>query len=140
MSTFAKRLIEIAANMQAMSVEFSSEQPAKYLNTLIDMAFRLENIAHAVEPDPRRSATLTPKQTEILSFIRDFIAQHGVAPTRAEIAAAFYCATNAIQEHIVALARKGHITLQPGVARGIRLNKRPTTLTLSTSPKEETPL
>lgn len=65
---------------------------------------------------------LTPRQQEILDFIRDTRESHGAPPTRAEIAQAFgFASPNAAEDHLRALARKGVIVLEPGSARGIRL-------------------
>lgn len=65
---------------------------------------------------------LTPRQQEILDFIRNSLEVLGAPPTRAEIAQAFgFASPNAAEEHIRALAKKGVINLEPGSARGIRL-------------------
>ncbi|MCC2866502.1 transcriptional repressor LexA [Candidatus Accumulibacter phosphatis] len=65
---------------------------------------------------------LTPRQREILDFIRDTLENLGAPPTRAEIAHAFgFASHNAAEEHLRALAKKGIIMLESGSARGIRL-------------------
>ena len=65
---------------------------------------------------------LTPRQQEILDFIRNSCEVFSLPPTRAEIASAFgFASPNAAEEHLKALARKGVITLEAGSARGIRL-------------------
>ena len=65
---------------------------------------------------------LTPRQQEILDFIRNSLEVLGAPPTRAEISQAFgFASPNAAEEHIKALAKKGVINLEPGSARGIRL-------------------
>src|SRR4030095_1832606 len=65
---------------------------------------------------------LTPRQREILDFIRSTLEVLGAPPTRAEIAAAFgFASPNAAEEHLKAIAKKGNIVLEPGAARGIRL-------------------
>jgi len=67
-------------------------------------------------------ADLTPRQQEILRLIKDFAAERGMPPTRAEIAEALgFRSPNAAEEHLRALARKGAIELLPGSSRGIRL-------------------
>ena len=69
-----------------------------------------------------RVASLTPRQQEILDFIRNTLESLGAPPTRAEIASAFgFASHNAAEEHLKALAKKGIIVLEPGSARGIRL-------------------
>jgi repressor LexA len=65
---------------------------------------------------------LTPRQREILDFIRNSIEVLGAPPTRNEICNAFgFASPNAAEDHIKALARIGVINLEPGSARGIRL-------------------
>lgn len=66
---------------------------------------------------------LTPRQSEILSFIQGFMEESGMPPTRAEIARALgFRSANAAEEHLRALQRKGVIDLLPGASRGIRLS------------------
>jgi len=68
--------------------------------------------------------SLTPRQNQILELIRRFMIEHGMPPTRAEIARALgFRSANAAEEHLKALARKGVIELLPGASRGIRLNE-----------------
>jgi repressor LexA len=65
---------------------------------------------------------LTSRQAEVLAFIRQVIEETGMPPTRAEIAEALgFRSTNASEDHLRALARKGVIELVPGASRGIRL-------------------
>jgi len=67
-------------------------------------------------------AELTPRQQEILDFIRESCEVFSMPPTRAEIASAFgFASPNAAEDHLRALAKKGVITLEAGAARGIRL-------------------
>lgn len=65
---------------------------------------------------------LTPRQQEIMDFIRSTVEVLGAPPTRAEICHAFgFASPNAAEDHLKALARKGVIILEQGSARGIRL-------------------
>jgi repressor LexA len=65
---------------------------------------------------------LTPRQREILRLIQEAVAENGMPPTRAEIAAAMgFKSANAAEEHLRALQRKGVIDLIPGASRGIQL-------------------
>ncbi len=65
---------------------------------------------------------LTPRQRQILDFIRDQLEESGMPPTRAEIATALgFKSANAAEEHLKALKRKGVIDLVPGASRGIQL-------------------
>ena len=65
---------------------------------------------------------LTPRQQEILDFIRSSLEVLGAPPTRMEICNAFgFASPNAAEDHLKTLARKGVIILDAGSARGIRL-------------------
>lgn len=65
---------------------------------------------------------LTPRQRQVLKFIQDTLAEHGLPPTRAEIAEALgFKSPNAAEEHLRALQRKGVLDLRPGASRGIQL-------------------
>lgn len=65
---------------------------------------------------------LTPRQTQILNMIQEFIEDTGMPPTRAEIARSLgFKSANAAEEHLRALQRKGVLELIPGASRGIRL-------------------
>jgi len=65
---------------------------------------------------------LTPRQTQILEMVQDFIAETGMPPTRAEIARELgFKSANAAEEHLRALQKKGVLDLVPGASRGIQL-------------------
>ncbi|MEY2334323.1 transcriptional repressor LexA [Acidithiobacillus ferrianus] len=68
---------------------------------------------------------LTPRQAEILAWIRARMAEDGLPPTRAEMMRAFaFHSPNAAESHLRVLARKGYISLRSGTARGIHLCNR----------------
>lgn len=65
---------------------------------------------------------LTPRQSQILEMIQEFIAETGMPPTRAEIANELgFKSANAAEEHLRALQKKGVLDLIPGTSRGIQL-------------------
>ncbi len=67
-------------------------------------------------------AELTPRQAEVFRFVREFMQNNGMPPTRAEISRALgFRSLNAAEEHLRALARKGVLQMLPGASRGIRL-------------------
>jgi repressor LexA len=73
------------------------------------------------EPSP-----LTPRQQQILDWIRRQIRATGMPPTRAEIAAGLgFRTASSAEDHLRALARKGAIELLPGASRGLRLKDLP---------------
>ncbi len=64
---------------------------------------------------------LTPRQTQVLEFIKRYADSLGYPPTRAEIATELgFKSANASEEHLKALARKGAIEIIPGTSRGIK--------------------
>ena len=68
---------------------------------------------------------LTPRQVEILEFIRLHMKDPGYPPTRAEICRAMgFRSPNAAEEHLRAMVRKGAIDMAPGASRGIRLKQQ----------------
>jgi repressor LexA len=70
--------------------------------------------AAATEPSPR--------QRQLLELIEQFLRRHGRPPTRADLASAMGLRNRqGIDQHLRALAGKGLIALEPGVARNIRL-------------------
>jgi repressor LexA len=65
---------------------------------------------------------LSPRQQQILRLISQFIAHHGLPPTRADLARALRLRNRqGIDQHLRAIERKGYLQLEPGIARGIRL-------------------
>ena len=71
---------------------------------------------------------LSPKQLEVLAFIRRFMESGGLPPTRGEIAEGLRLKNRqGIDQHLRALAAKGAIELIPGISRGIRLSEAPQT-------------
>ena len=71
---------------------------------------------------------LSPKQLEVLAFIRRFMESGGLPPTRGEIAEGLRLKNRqGIDQHLRALAAKGAIELIPGISRGIRLSEAPPT-------------
>ena len=59
---------------------------------------------------------LTPRQSQILDMIQDFINETGMPPTRAEIARELgFKSANAAEEHLRALQRKGVLELVPAL-------------------------
>jgi repressor LexA len=70
------------------------------------------------------TAAPTVRQSEILDFVRQALAETGAPPTREEIARAFgFRSLNAAEQHLQALQRKGLIELVAGTSRGIRLRE-----------------
>lgn len=69
-------------------------------------------------------STLSPKQLAVLVFIRKFMGNHELPPTRGEIADGLGLKNRqGIDQHLRALESKGAIELVPGISRGIRLRQ-----------------
>ena len=67
---------------------------------------------------------LTARQEQVLDVIRQYVADTGYPPTRADIARELgFKSANAAEEHLRALARKGAIEIIAGASRGIRLTE-----------------
>ncbi len=65
---------------------------------------------------------LTMRQQEVLEFIRDEMTEHSRPPTFREVAARFGIkSTNGVKVHMDALEKKGYITRDSHLARGIEL-------------------
>lgn len=65
---------------------------------------------------------LTPSQHKTLTFIRQYSARHGYAPSLAEIAAGIGIRSKGVaHRYVQALAQAGHLVLHPGQQRGIEL-------------------
>ena len=65
---------------------------------------------------------LTNRQTDVFNCIKDHIEETGYPPTRADIAKKLgFKSTNAAEEHLKALAKKGAIEIIPRTSRGIRI-------------------
>ncbi|MEM5527732.1 transcriptional repressor LexA [Gammaproteobacteria bacterium AS21] len=68
------------------------------------------------------TAKLTKRQTDVFNCIKSHIEETGYPPTRADIARSLgFKSTNAAEEHLKALAKKGAIEIIAGTSRGIRI-------------------
>jgi hypothetical protein len=86
------------------------------------------NVLSVVERDqvalPSSSAPLTARQRKVYDWIVAYIARNTVPPTIREIGAAMgYSSTNATNDHLTAIERKGFIT-RVNSSRGIRIVQR----------------
>ena len=69
-----------------------------------------------------KQSELTKRQAEILGFIKTQIQYSGFPPTISEIQGRFsFKSPNAVQDHLKALVRKGHIRRTPNQWRGLEL-------------------
>jgi repressor LexA len=78
------------------------------------------------DPRPRLKppvpAPPTERQRRVLNFISAFAAKRGYPPTHVEIAEGLkFSSPNAAREHVRLLAKKGLLTVTPGVSRGLRV-------------------
>jgi repressor LexA len=67
---------------------------------------------------------ISPKQQQILDFVRKTMERSSSAPSYREIGEHFGIAAPSVLDHLRALARKGQLEILPGIARGIRLVER----------------
>lgn len=69
---------------------------------------------------------LTPRQAEVLAFIKDSIRSEGKVPTVREIASALGVrAPGTVQDHLKALEQKGYLSREKGTSRNIRVDVDP---------------
>jgi repressor LexA len=68
-----------------------------------------------------KTVNLTPRQLEIVNFIRDYFAENGYAPTMQEMADRLGVSRPTVFEHIEALEAKGALRRQALRSRGIEL-------------------
>jgi repressor LexA len=66
----------------------------------------------------------TPKQLQIMSFIRDYRAQHGTSPTLEEIGNSLGVHRVTVHQHVAALVKKGAIRKLPQRSRSIEILDR----------------
>ena len=72
--------------------------------------------------EPTTMRPLTSRHQQILDWIKDYIAQFGIPPTRAELAEGIGIKdASSVTAHLEALAREGWIQLLPNKKRGIRV-------------------
>ena len=65
---------------------------------------------------------LTPRQSEVIAFIRKHLAELGYPPTIRELADGLGIkSTNGVSEHLRSLEKKGYVARDAFHARGIRL-------------------
>jgi repressor LexA len=89
---------------------------------------------------PSSAFPLSPKQLEVLEFIRAFIREHHSPPTRGEIAEGLGLKNRqGIDQHLRALETKGAVELISGISRGIRLCE-PAVQSISASEDHTLPL
>lgn len=74
---------------------------------------------------------LTPRQSQVLAFITEFIDTHGYPPTQREIAAHLEInGTLGVMRHLHALEKKGYLTKAAGSSRGIVVAGRSSSVSL----------
>ena len=67
----------------------------------------------------KKMTEITPRQKEVLDFIIDFIDKNLYPPTVREVANHFNVAIKAAQDHILALKKKGYLTVDANHSRSI---------------------
>jgi repressor LexA len=65
---------------------------------------------------------MTPRQFELLTFVRTYVAEHGYSPSYSEMATAIGLGSKSgIHRLVTALAERGHISRLPNRQRSIRV-------------------
>ncbi|MBB1199628.1 LexA family transcriptional regulator [Enterobacteriaceae bacterium 89] len=66
---------------------------------------------------------LTSKQQHVFDVLVAYVNRNGYPPSRQELAGLLqFSSSNAADDHLKALDRKGYISLHPGKSRGITIN------------------
>jgi len=73
---------------------------------------------------PERKS-LTRRQKEVLSFVGEYLEEHGISPTLKEIADAMQVSKITVHEHVKALVAKGYLKKEPHISRSL-VPSRPT--------------
>lgn len=116
----SSRLLEISGSLVLAAEQFEALD-ASICRQLLEHAQALQRLSLAANGNVRRDP-LPPGQARVLAFLRQFLFDHKIPPTRAEISQGLgFRSPNAAQEHLNSLQKKGLITLLPGTDRGIRL-------------------
>lgn len=68
---------------------------------------------------------LTDRQREILQFIIDFKADREYPPTIRDVGREFELSNRAAYEYFMVLEKKGYISREPGIVRGLKIIKYP---------------
>ena len=84
--------------------------------------------------EPAKTTRPTKKQKELLTFIEQFIAEHGYSPSYREIMASCnYTSVATVALHVNSLIKRGHLQKRDGAARSLEVVEAPKTLTLATN-------
>lgn len=65
--------------------------------------------------------SLTPRQSDILEFLKDYTSRHGYPPTISDISKHFGFYQGAAKGHLLSLQKKGYIRINPNKSRGIEI-------------------
>lgn len=77
-------------------------------------------LSEVTATNPPCEKVLTGRQREVLAFLKKFTQEKGYPPTRKDIADHFgWSSTNAAQDHLRAMAKKGFVFIGNRQARGI---------------------
>ena len=66
---------------------------------------------------------LAPRQKEVYEFIKEFISLNGYSPTYREVAKELNIALKGVFDHIMAIQKKGYLTVTHNKARTIKITK-----------------
>ena len=72
-----------------------------------------------------KNEKLTTRQGEVLMMIKAYIKEHGIAPSRLDIAGEMgFASPNSAEEYVRILDRKGYVDILRAVSRGLRLTEK----------------
>jgi repressor LexA len=88
--------------------------------------------------EPKKTVRPTKKQKELLTFIEDFIAQHGYSPSYREIMAGTgHTSVATVSLHVNNLIKRGHLAKRDRSARSLEVvNPTPISTEVAIEPKQ----
>jgi hypothetical protein len=91
----------------------------------------------AAKIEPKTTVRPTKKQKELLSFIEDFIAQHGYSPSYREIMAGTgHTSVATVSLHVNNLIKRGHLAKRDRSARSLEVMKPTNPAEVPIEPKQ----
>ena len=72
-------------------------------------------------PPQRKPRPITGRQRIVLQFIAEYTTAHAYPPTVRDIGYRLAITSNAVNDHLLALVKKGFLTRAPKAARGIAI-------------------
>lgn len=120
-STEIKRALNSLRTHPDFRGDTTSEILASAIEELLTLRRYLEELRGFAVLGRHMAATMTPKQQDLLRFIRDFWAEHNHAPSLSEMSDEFGISRATVHQHLGALKHKGMVVAVPNRSRSVAL-------------------